>query len=223
MPTSNAQNISKILETALVLRPRSVLDVGVGTGKMAFLLREYLDLYEGDGKTWPPPRLTVIEGIEAYEPYLTDLQRKLYDDIVIGDAADVLPRMDTNRYDLVLMIDVLEHFDRATAMRVIHEARRVGSHVLAVSPAGSRPQGPSYGNEYERHRLSVTRATLHELGFASVQRRHGSYFATVPSLRTASLRWDLEYRARNAVWLLPQVVRAPLTRLGKRLLRPGRS
>jgi hypothetical protein len=73
MPTSNPQNISRILEMVIALRPCPVLDVGVGTGKMGSLLWEYLDLVVwGDDKLWPPPRRSRIDGIEGYAAYVTD-------------------------------------------------------------------------------------------------------------------------------------------------------
>ena len=217
--SSNSQNISRILEMVLGVQPQSVLDIGVGTGKMGFLLREYLDVYGGDGRTWPPPRRVMIEGIEAYGRYLSDFHRSVYDRILVGDADQVLPTIERGRYDLVMMIDVLEHLEPDKAERVVGEATRVGRRLLCVSPAGLRPQGASYGNPYERHRMCVTRRGLRDLGFVAVQRRNGSYFATVPSLRTSALKWRLEYQGRNGMWRLPELVRGPVRAVVRRLVK----
>ncbi len=43
MPTSHLYQISDILEIISLIRPRSVLDVGVGFGKYGLLAREYLE------------------------------------------------------------------------------------------------------------------------------------------------------------------------------------
>lgn len=43
MPTSHPNQINEIIQIAELLRPASVLDVGVGYGKYGFLLREYLE------------------------------------------------------------------------------------------------------------------------------------------------------------------------------------
>jgi hypothetical protein len=220
MPTSNPQNISPILETVMALKPESVLDVGVGTGKMGFLLREYLDLFvSGDGKTWPPPRRTRIDGIEAHGAYITDIHRDVYDELYIEDAHHVLSRMPDRAYDLVLMIDVLEHFSVADARAVLRDIKRIGSHILAVVPIGEREQASSYGNQYERHRMGPTRRLLRDLGFSGVQRRNGSYFASEPNLRLDRVRWRTEYRVRTLVHKLPSPVRRRVTAIGRSALR----
>jgi len=92
MPTSAPHNISRVLDIVLSLRPRSVLDIGVGTGKYGFLLREYLDMWVyGDGSTWPPRRVARIDGIEGCEKYIGEVQRSVYDHIYVGNALDILP------------------------------------------------------------------------------------------------------------------------------------
>ena len=222
MPTSSALNISRILGTVIALRPQSVLDVGIGTGKTGFLLREYLDVYFGEKDSWPPPRRTRIDGVEAYAPYIGDIQRAVYDKILIGNAAEALPKLPSDDYDLVLMIDVLEHFVPEEAELVVREARRVGKYVLAVSPAGKRPQEASYGNAFEQHRLTLTRRSAHRLGFDAVQRHSGHYFASSPSLRTALSRWRVEYFARTHLQRLPDPLQHVTKSVRKKLLRLSR-
>ena len=76
MPSSNPDQINEIMSLVLGLRPESVLDIGIGFGKYGFLCREYLEICYGSKKynDWQKR----IDGIEAFEEYITPLQRQIY-------------------------------------------------------------------------------------------------------------------------------------------------
>jgi hypothetical protein len=155
MPTSLACQIPRIIRVAQELRPRRVLDVGIGFGKYGLLLREYLELWgpgTPDDRPWPPPRRTTIDGIEACEDYVGDLQRMIYDHIHIGDAVTVLRGMAGNAYDLALMIDILEHFDPEAGREAVDQVTRVATFVVISTPSRVVAQGPAFGNPLEQHR-----------------------------------------------------------------------
>ena len=118
MPSSFHDALSVVLPFVIDLAPASILDVGVGFGKYGFLFREYLDVAGAAAAGAAPDRRhwkVRIEGIEAYAPYVTDLQRGIYDTIHIGEATALLPRL--GPWDLVFAGDVLEHFVLANADR----------------------------------------------------------------------------------------------------------
>lgn len=50
MPSSNFGHLMDILSTISLIRPNSILEVGVGFGKYGFLTRELLDLKEGKNR-----------------------------------------------------------------------------------------------------------------------------------------------------------------------------
>ena len=50
-----------------------------------------------------------IDCIEAFEKYITPAHKYIYNNIYIGNATGILPALD-HHYDLILMVDVLEHF-----------------------------------------------------------------------------------------------------------------
>jgi len=52
-----------------------------------------------------------VDGIEICEPYIGPLQRQIYDEILVGDACDVLRRLN-RRYDLIFAIDLVEYMAR---------------------------------------------------------------------------------------------------------------
>ncbi|MBN1591537.1 MAG: hypothetical protein JW888_18630 [Pirellulales bacterium] len=107
MPTSNLFQLNEITQLIKTTNPNALLDVGVGFGKYGFLAREYLELWgrQQDYGDWTRR----IDGIEAFADYVGPLQRLIYNTIHIGNALEVLPTLDA-RYDLVLLIDVLEEF-----------------------------------------------------------------------------------------------------------------
>lgn len=148
MPTSHYLQINEIIQIVKYVRPSSVLDIGVGFGKYGMLLREYL-------KFWSPAddlgtRSEIIDGIEAFESYITPGQKYYYDSIYIGNALDVLPSL--QHYDLILLIDVLEHLDAEEGNRLLTLCQKKAGHILISTPIKMNVQGTVYGNDYEIHK-----------------------------------------------------------------------
>ena len=54
-----------------------------------------------------------IDAVEIYPPYVTGLQRSIYDEILLCEASDEIPRL--GPYDLILLIDLLQHLGRQRA------------------------------------------------------------------------------------------------------------
>lgn len=150
MPSSHPDQIRPILDIVLRSKPESVLDIGIGFGKYGFLCREYLELW--DGREVYHDWTRRIDGIEIFEAYVGTLQRGIYSHIYIGDALEVLPSIDYT-YDLILVIDVLEHFSQSDGLRLLRACRAKGRKILVATPKNVRPQGAAFGNEHETHRF----------------------------------------------------------------------
>ncbi|HSX02868.1 MAG TPA: class I SAM-dependent methyltransferase [Candidatus Saccharimonadia bacterium] len=162
MPTSHLYQINEIVELILTTKPSSMLDVGVGFGKYGFLAREYLELWDGREKydDWTHR----IDGIEVFKEYLTPVHEYIYSNLFIGNAQDILPTMRDKQYDLILLMDVVEHFDYDEAMSLIREAQRVGRNLLISTPKDIGTQTDSFGNVHETHKFQFTLKQLRELG-----------------------------------------------------------
>ncbi len=147
MPSSSWKHISKALEKIYDFSPNSVLDIGIGFGKWGFLLREYLDVWQGRyNKTeW---RIK-IDGIEIFEPYILDTHRLLYDTILVGDAREVISKVGC--YDLIIIGDVLEHLPKPDALLLIEQAVQKGKVILVNLPLGVWEQGELFDNPHEKH------------------------------------------------------------------------
>lgn len=119
-----------------------VLDVGPGHGKYAVLLREY---------TTPPEQL---DAVEAHTPYVVayDLDG-LYDQVFHADVCDLTDEQ-LAAYDLVLMVDVIEHIDKDAAVALLD---RIPGRVVICTPVDFFHNGPGLPDS-ETHRSHWTGA-----------------------------------------------------------------
>jgi hypothetical protein len=145
MPVSSIDSIPAIINEVYRLQPKTVMELGIGFGKMGVLCREVLDAMHG--RCRPDQWETEIYGVEAHEPYKNPCWN-VYSRIYIGDFT-AMPFM---RVDLVLMIDSLEHLDPARGGAFLDAIVANNKHVIVSVPVEPCPQGAVFGNEYETHR-----------------------------------------------------------------------
>ena len=158
MPTGHLGHISLVVELMLKLQPRSVLDVGIGYGKYGMLAREYLDCAHFK------KRSIVIDGIEGFPDYIQDGQRFYYDHIFIGDVRTLLPSV--GQYEMILLMDILEHFDKEDGLKILKICQSKANYVLVATPLDIGIQGAVYDNEFERHRFQWKKQ--HLLAFSPI-------------------------------------------------------
>lgn len=139
MPSSNLALAWKVIEMAREVKPKRVLDIGPGNGKYGLLLREYIrgDLH--------------ITGCEAEARYLEMFPwlRVIYDEVWHADGTE-LTASELAEFDLVLMIDSLEHIARDVGEALL---RRIPGRVIICTPRYwfQNPEADQ-GWETERHR-----------------------------------------------------------------------
>jgi hypothetical protein len=162
VPSSHAGQVNEILELIIESNPQTLLDVGVGLGKYGFLAREYLELWgHGHSSAWRGREgwRRRIDGIEAHGQYLTPVHSYIYDQVHVGNALEVLPRL-KEKYDLLLLIDVLEHFERDDGIRLLSHCRESARNIIISTPKDIGDQHESWGNPFETHRHQWTRSEL---------------------------------------------------------------
>lgn len=149
MPTSHSEQINEIVRLIKLANPKSVLDIGVGFGTYGFLSREYLDVWSLSDEygNWK----TRIDGIEIFDRYITVIQKSIYNNIYIGNAISVLGEINFN-YDLILIIDVLEHFGYHDGQQLLQICSKTGKNILISVPKNIGTQEALYGNIYETHK-----------------------------------------------------------------------
>jgi predicted nicotinamide N-methyase len=136
VPTSSLDNKDWIIEKVRELRPKTVLDVGVGSGMFEEAVVPVL------GKPF------TLEGIEIWKPYIEQYNlRSRYDVIYNVDVRE----WDNFGYDLVVFGDVLEHMVEAEAVQVWRKAYMQAANAIITIPIIYYPQGIHEGNPYEIH------------------------------------------------------------------------
>jgi hypothetical protein len=153
LPSSQHYHISKIMDLVTIVDPRSVLDVGTGFGKYGILCREYLELWDGRQKYSDFKRR--IDGVEAFSPYITPLHNYVYDNLYVEDVRELVDKLDYN-YDLVLLIDVLEHFSKTDGELLLEKLLSKNLGILISTPKDPSDQKNAFGNIYETHKSRWT-------------------------------------------------------------------
>src|SRR4051794_31450104 len=111
MPTSVHHNINTIVTLVSNLQPQRVLDIGCGFGKYGVLMREYLDVWnERIARDEWKVELTAVE---AFNRYRNPIHDYVYDKVHYGDAMQIVPTL--GDFDTILMLDVIEHLEKARA------------------------------------------------------------------------------------------------------------
>jgi len=171
MPSSRPNTIPTIIHLVRQLKPRSILDVGVGFGKWGHLFREYTDILQAERnpRRYEKNNWEVrIDGIEGHAPYLTPMHNFLYDQIHVGDARSLIKTLPS--YDLIFLGDIIEHFEKETGMQLLREAfAHANKAVLVTTPKFETAQDDLCDNELERHRSLWTAKDFRSVSFAQVK------------------------------------------------------
>jgi len=182
-PTGFTDSLTPVARFIEWLQPGRVLDVGAGGGRMGFLAREYGHV------PWHPRARgngVVVDGIEGYQPYVGDLQRALYDELIVGEAIETLGRIAAEgaHYDLVIAADILEHFSPEDGVVFLKRCLAVGDVVLIATPGAYFDQG-SDDNPLQTHRSYWPEHELLRLGATAVLHRGASSVCLFGDLKLA--------------------------------------
>lgn len=150
MPSSFVDSVPPIIKLLVELEPRHVLDVGPGWGKYGLMCREYLPtllsltaLEVPEGRYLPGSQGRVLS-LAGY------LQEAIYDHVVIEDVRSCVGGVFSD-FDLVLMIDIIEHMTLCDGHQVLDAMQGAGCRVLVSTPKIFMAQEDP-DNPYETHR-----------------------------------------------------------------------
>lgn len=166
MPIGSFSCFGKIVQSILATNPKSVLDLGIGFGMNGAAVRNWLDLgtKEANGGKWG----IHLEGVECFEKYRNPTW-KLYDKVHIEDIRKFIDTTD-QKWDLVIMTDVIEHFFKAEGEAVLKRLQAICNKAVVVStPAVWAAQGAVYGNEAEVHKSFWTVDDFRHCGYGIVK------------------------------------------------------
>lgn len=109
-----------------------ILDVGPGSGSYGIKLRDYFKQ---------------IDACEIYEPYVSQFVLKgIYNRVYVQDIV----HFDYNRYDYIILGDVLEHLSVDQAQNLISDISDHRNYCMVAIPY-EMEQDDVGGNIYERH------------------------------------------------------------------------
>lgn len=172
MPFSHSSQITTIVQYIETINPTTILDVGVGMGQYGFLARmnlENINLFDINGnnatqknkKEWR----VRIDGIEGYPIYMTPVHDYCYNQIMIGDALTLLPTLQDKSYELILAIDILEHFSKKDGLNFLSELKRISSNAILISTPKEFIHQEIEANPFENHRSIWSKDDLTSHGF----------------------------------------------------------
>lgn len=136
MGTSHPETKPWILDKIRKYKPKTILDVGAGSGTYAKLLR-----HNGYHRA-------TIDAVEVWKPYieefnLTSKYRRVYQ----TDIRD----FDKYNHELVIFGDILEHMSVEDALDVWGRASKYCAHAVISIPIVHYHQHAINGNPYEEH------------------------------------------------------------------------
>jgi hypothetical protein len=139
MPFSSSTFDEVLTEHLIKINPRSVLDVGAGAGKHGKMVRELC----------PMARIGAIEPTKIYiDEYKL---KEVYDELYEMDLMSYCDKQASDRHDVVIFGDVLEHFFRSQAIDYLDYFLYRAQWVVAIWPS-QMPQDAWEGNGYEIHK-----------------------------------------------------------------------
>lgn len=153
MASSFYDQIPAILDIIRQLKPGAILDIGKGFGKYGFLVHEYIgiaaDRKVDRTKTMAGQSAISIDAVEVdpdlMMPHLEQVYRKVY----FGDVFDIYKNLDAD-YDLVLMVDVIEHLPKDKSIALLRHFLAQGSTILVATPKKYFQQH-LYESRFEEH------------------------------------------------------------------------
>jgi len=139
MPGSAEEGRALMMDWIRAQDPRSVLDVGAGSGTYGKLCRAQLDD-------------CYLIGLEVWRPYLRRFDLSAVYDLVLHRDVRNMALDEWPRVDIVILGDVLEHMSEVDAVRVWNLARASAHKAVYLSiPIIHYPQGHEEGNPFEEH------------------------------------------------------------------------
>lgn len=141
---------------------RRILDLGIGMGFYGAAIRQWCDM--GFVEQFE----THITGVEAFDRYHNPAWN-LYNVVIHSTIEEFLfPKnlaltFSPTKFDVILLLDVLEHFDCDRGVEVLTKAKTMlldGGRFIVATPGIFCEQGAVYGNSAEIHRSLWTKEDL---------------------------------------------------------------
>lgn len=160
MPIGSYVIMPIVINELIKHRSKEILDLGCGLGIYGAAVRQWceMDCFK---------RTIRIIGVEGFEKYKNPNWQH-YDEVIIIDIRNLRFKDLEGRFDTILMLDVIEHFDKREGWFLIDkliELLKNNGILLISTPAVFCEQEAVYGNELERHKSLWTVEEFENNGF----------------------------------------------------------
>ena len=149
------ENIPIILETVKSINPKKIVDVGAGMGKYGLLIREqYLSSKAGKGELSPYDDILIdaIEDTEYFFKFRPGLLEAIYDNVFKNSVFDSIDILYSNEYDVILLIDIIEHWTKEDALGLIRRINKYSDILISTPKRTSMYTKHFYGDP--RHHIT---------------------------------------------------------------------
>lgn len=114
-------------------------------------------------------------GVDIYRPYLEKIETSVPYVTVVHDVRRLDEVFIDKSFDLVLMLDIIEHLEKHESLALLKTAERLAKvAVIIETPEGYIPQNIDIwghgGDEWQTHRCGWEKAELEALGFNVIRR-----------------------------------------------------
>jgi len=152
LASSFSSQIPIIIYLIKKLNPQKILDIGKGFGKYGFLIHEYFGI-ETNKKidkslTLKEQSKVIIDAVEVDDDLMLPHLNQIYNKIYIVDIFDIYRNLES--YDLILMIDVIEHLEKEKAKKMLIYFLSIGHTIIIATPKNFFAQH-LYESSYENH------------------------------------------------------------------------
>lgn len=149
-----------------------------------------LDVGSGEGRPWAVSNLFIlpnlkleVTGLDAVNPVESRAQVRENTTFRFktGDILSVLRDTPENSYDLVFMLDVIEHLTKESGYLALYEINRISKSGIGITtPNGFFWQPPEINNPFQAHVSGWTSGDLAKAGFSRVKGLHVLRLLTKP-------------------------------------------
>lgn len=129
----------------------SVLDVGCGdSSPLARIKKKFRSV-----------------GIDVFEPSIRKSKKnKIHDEYTVGDILKIDTFFNPKSFDAVIALDVIEHFKRNDALKLIASMERIAKKkVLIATPHGFTKQSAYDDNPYQEHKSGWGVSDFKKMGY----------------------------------------------------------
>lgn len=151
-------NISPILDIIVETNPKRILDIGSAFGKFGLLAREAIISTRAEGQDLEPVddlEIGCVEMAKYFQnmPYHENLYNFHY-----HEDARTIEWKEMPKFDLVMLIDVVEHWEKEEAIKVIADIKiNTGAKILISTPRETVMYDQAiYGKDCPTHKSQWT-------------------------------------------------------------------